>query len=274
MKKILLITALISALLMTVASCGNENTPTDTEPSATVAATVAETIPETVPQTDPETEAETEAPETEAPETEEETQPAASEETKEETEEETERVLPADLFPVGYSYSGNLTCFDGSYDFGFDVARSEDGKYFTSVQACIDYLETLGGGRMTIDFPLDICLYLNIPDDGNTYIIYYNFVNCDFIFDHGVIYDDSVLDTAVVGIPGFAYYSDLSVLDAIAGLENTSIWVCSEDLEGFEKARYSMTAKQDGDKMNYHYERIADMDTWYGLIEGEYLPEE
>ncbi len=275
MKKILLITALLSALLLTATSCGEETPPAETVASTT-AATVADTEPETTPETT--------APETTAPETQSETTPETTIETIAETESDTtpadeateteEKQLPPGLFSVGYSYSGNLTCYNGSYDFGYDVCRAGDGTYFTSVQDCVDYLETLGGGTMSIDFPLDICLYLDIPDDGNSYIIYYNFVNCDFIFDHGVIYDDSKLDTVVAGIPGFAYYSDLSVLDAIGGLENTSIWFCGDEDENFEKGRYSMTAKQDGDTMHYHYEKIAEMDEWYGLIEGEYLPEE
>ncbi len=262
----LILSLLLSVLLLTLTACNGDTPPAVTDPvNETQAETPAETVPETDPVTDAVTETETEI----------ESEPVTDPVVETETETEPEsKPLPAGLFPVGYSYSGNLTCYDGSYDFGYEVARAEDGTYFNSVQGCVDYLETLGGGKMTIAFPLDICLYLDIPDDGNSYIIYYNFVNCDFIFDHGVIYDDSNINSSVYGIPGFAYYSDLSVLDAIAGLENTSIWVCSDELENFEKGRYSMTAKQNGDTMHYHYEKIAEMDEWYGLIEGEYLPEE
>ncbi len=290
MKKHLFVTALFLALALCATACSGENTPAETTPvtdsEASPVDTSDGTTEETAAVTTPETESETAAtdtvtsetePETNQPETESESETDAQTvpETESETVPETETepiVLPDGLYVVGQSYNGKYACYNGTYDFGFTVC-SAGGQSFNSVQACVDYLATCGGGEIMIKTDLDICLSIDIPDDGNIYKIYYNNYNCDFVFNHGFIYDDSPVYAEVDVIPGLAYYSSLAELDAIGGLENTSVWVCSDGHETLEMGRYAMLAKEDGDSTNYHYEKFIGMNAWYGLMDGEILPE-
>ncbi len=288
MKTRFLSAILLATLVCTAAACSDKNPPAETDGATTVAETTGDTEPATAEETQSEevSEAESEAatPET-LPETQPETVPETQLETIPETEFESETVpetetepetepviLPEGLYIEGTSYNGKYACYNGSYDFGFAVCAA-NGQSFNSIQACVDYLSTCGGGEILIKIDLDICLSVNIPDDGHIYKIYYNNYNCDFVFNRGFIYDDSAVYAEVEEIPGLAYYSSLAELDAIGGLENTSVWVCSDDHETLEQGRYAMLAKEEGDTTNYHYEAFTGMDAWYGLMDGEILPE-
>lgn len=208
----------------------------------------------------------------------EETTAAPAEETAE--EEETHRPTREDwekndpdnpyynLIQVGTSYDGKTPCYDGRYDFGYTVCHTEDGKEFSSVQDAIDWIEGFGG-RIYMDAATNVCLKVDIPQDGAFYRIAYWWLNCDFVMDYGVIYDDQQEKD---GIVGYAYYSDLYQLDIIRGLENTYVWIMTET-DGFAPGYYKMLPGTWDSEWNYTYDYVSAPDQWPGLPDGEMLPD-
>lgn len=203
------------------------------------------------------------------------------ESTQEETETESQALSREDwdkddpanpyynLIEVGTSYDGKTPCYDGRYDFGFPICHVEDGTKFNSLQDAVDYLAQDYGGRIYMDAAPGVCLKVDIPDDGNFYRIAYWWLNCDFVMDFGVIYDDQNEQNGVVG---YAYYSDLYELDVIPGLEGTYVWVLN-DTYGLMPGYYKMTVSETSPELYYDYELIAMLDEWPGLPLGEKLPE-
>lgn len=173
------------------------------------------------------------------------------------------------LIEVGTSYDGKTPCYDGRYDFGYPICHVEDGTKFNSLQDAVDYLAQEYGGRIYMEAAPDVCLKVDIPDDGNFYRIAYWWLNCDFVMDFGVIYDDQNEQNGVVG---YAYYSDLYELDVIPGLEGTYVWVLN-DTYGLMPGYYKMTVSETSPELYYDYELIAMLDEWPGLPLGEKLPE-
>ena len=203
------------------------------------------------------------------------------ESTQEETETESQALSREDwdkddpanpyynLIEVGTSYDGKTPCYDGRYDFGYPICHVEDGTKFNSLQDAVDYLAQEYGGRIYMEAAPDVCLKVDIPDDGNFYRIAYWWLNCDFVMDFGVIYDDQNEQNGVVG---YAYYSDLYELDIIPGLEGTYVWVLN-DTYGLMPGYYKMTVSETSPELYYDYELIAMLDEWPGLPLGEKLPE-
>ncbi len=251
-------------MMLALAACGQGNTNEQTTPEPT-------TEPETqAPATEQPT---TEAPTTEAPSTEELT-----------TEPETETQLAGrdqfadddpnnpylNLIKVGKSMDGVTDCYDGRYDFGYPICITDDGEEFSCVQDAIDYLAEWGGGVISMTDSTNVCLYLNIPQDGNFYRIAYNWHNVDFVMDHGAIYDDC---TEQNGVAGYAYYSDLYELDLYSNLEGTYVWVLSE-MEGLTPGRYLITTDAPAESDFYYgYEKSMEVFEWPGLPTAEQLPE-
>ena len=175
---------------------------------------------------------------------------------------------------MGTGYDGQTDCYDGRYDFGYDICRTDDGYYFTSVQEAVYYLEGYGGSIHMLE-DTNICLYLEIPDDGCDYRLYYEFKNVDFVFNYGNIYDDCTPNDN--GIIGYAYYCDITVLDSISELENTQIWLVTPSWDFTETGRYKMLEGMlEGNEYtyNYTYTKDGDIAEWPGLPKGEYLPGE
>ena len=174
------------------------------------------------------------------------------------------------LIAVGTSMDGMTTCYDGRYDFGYTVCVTDDGEEFSCIQDAIDYLAEWGGGVISMTDSTNVCLYLNIPQDGCFYRLAYNWHNVDFVFDHGAIYDDC---TITDGVAGYAYYSDLYELDVYSNLEGTYVWVLAE-LEGMTPGRHLITDTPDPDTLfNYGYEKSEEAFEWPGLPSAEKLPE-
>lgn len=277
--KHILVTLLTLCLILSFAACDQ----TDDQP---VNDTTAETPTEAPTETP--TEEATEAP-TEAP-TEEATEPP----TEEATEENTDGDDPAvdgkkyredwddddpenpfyNLIPVGKSYDGSTTCYDGRYDFGFAVCQTNDGEYFFSVQEAMWHLEDIGGGSIHMREHTDICLSVEVPDDGCDYRLFYEFKNVDFVFNYGQVYDDCTPNGE--GINGYAYYADLYMLDSIGNLGETHLWIIKNG--DFPLAgRYLMIDEVSDDPEYYYmyqYVYEEELNTWGGLPLGEYLPEE
>ncbi|MBO5756286.1 MAG: hypothetical protein J6S28_01190 [Clostridia bacterium] len=174
------------------------------------------------------------------------------------------------LIAVGTSMDGMTTCYDGRYDFGYTVCVTDDGEEFSCIQDAIDYLAEWGGGVISMTDSTNVCLYLNIPQDGCFYRLAYNWHNVDFVFDHGAIYDDC---TITDGVAGYAYYSDLYELDVYSNLEGTYVWVLAE-LEGMTPGRHLITDTPDPDTLfSYGYEKSEEAFEWPGLPRAEKLPE-
>lgn len=248
-------------LLLALAACDKGNTEEQTTPE---------------PTTEQMTEAPTEEPTTQEITTEQVT-------TQPETEPETEVTAGRDQFDkddpnnpyynliaVGTSMDGMTTCYDGRYDFGYTVCVTDDGEEFSCIQDAIDYLAEWGGGVISMTDSTNVCLYLNIPQDGCFYRLAYNWHNVDFVFDHGAIYDDC---TITDGVAGYAYYSDLYELDVYSNLEGTYVWVLAE-LEGLTPGRHLITDTPDPDTLfSYGYEKSEEAFEWPGLPSAEKLPE-
>lgn len=178
------------------------------------------------------------------------------------------------LIPVGKSYDGKTTCYDGRYDFGYAVCQTHDGQYFYSFQEAVNHLEEMGGGHINVQADVNICLYLDIPDEGD-YRLYYMFKNVDFVFDHGNVYDDCQPNAEKNDYIGYAYYSELDVLDNIGGLGATCIWMLDGD-EFSGPGRYLLVDEYSEDPDYYYYyqyEMDKLMKEWPGLPAGEIPPE-
>jgi hypothetical protein len=262
MSKIRALSLILCALLvLAFAACDKGNTEEQTTPE---------------PTTEQMTEAPTEEPTTQEITTEQVT-------TQPETEPETEVAAGRDQFDkddpdnpyynliaVGTSMDGMTTCYDGRYDFGYTVCVTDDGEEFSCIQDAIDYLAEWGGGVISMTDSTNVCLYLNIPQDGCFYRLAYNWHNVDFVFDHGAIYDDC---TITDGVAGYAYYSDLYELDVYSNLEGTYVWVLAE-LEGMTPGRHLITDTPDPDTLfSYGYEKSEEAFEWPGLPRAEKLPE-
>ena len=262
MSKIRALSLILCALLvLAFVACDKGNTEEQTTPE---------------PTTEQMTEAPTEEPTTQEITTEQVT-------TQPETEPETEVTAGRDQFDkddpnnpyynliaVGTSMDGMTTCYDGRYDFGYTVCVTDDGEEFSCIQDAIDYLAEWGGGVISMTDSTNVCLYLNIPQDGCFYRLAYNWHNVDFVFDHGAIYDDC---TITDGVAGYAYYSDLYELDVYSNLEGTYVWVLAE-LEGMTPGRHLITDTPDPDTLfSYGYEKSEEAFEWPGLPRAEKLPE-
>ena len=179
------------------------------------------------------------------------------------------------LIPVGTSYDGKTTAYDGRYDFGYAICRTSDGEYFYSVQEAVWHLEDMGGGSILMTEHTDICLALEFPQDFCDYRLYFQFLNVDFIFNYGNIYDDCTPNAE--GINGYAYYADLYMLDSIGGLGDTKIWMIGGN-EGFDESGCYVIIDEYNDDpdyyYNYQYVLESNIEAWPGLPVGEYLPED
>ena len=263
----LLLLSLLLLLALTLAACDSGDTTTDTTTDTTVEDTTAAP-----------TEAPTEADTTEAP-TEAPTDPETTEAPTEAEEIESHRPTRKDwaeddpqnpyynLIEVGTSYDGKTPCYDGRYDFGYTVCYTDDGIEFSSVQDAVDWLVEYGGNIAMVD-NTNVCLKLDIPEDGCFYRLAFNWLNCDFVMNYGVIYDDQ---NEKDGVVGYAYYSDLYKLDAIQGLEGTYVWIVEETL-GMAPGRYVLALNDDPDsELYYAYDFVASLEEWPGLPNGEIL---
>jgi hypothetical protein len=264
MKRINMLAVCLACLLAacTLSACTDTQKEQETTAETTVQVTEVTTQEET---TEDHTEQQTTEPESTQEETETESQALSRE--------DWDKDDPANpyynLIEVGTSYDGKTPCYDGRYDFGYPICHVEDGTKVNSLQDAVDYLAQEYGGRIYMEAAPDVCLKVDIPDDGNFYRIAYWWLNCDFVMDFGVIYDDQNEQNGVVG---YAYYSDLYELDVIPGLEGTYVWVLN-DTCGLMPGYYKMTVSETSPELYYDYELVAMLDEWPGLPLGEKLPE-
>ena len=264
MKRINMLAVCLACLLVacTLSACTDTQKEQETTAETTAQVTEVTTQEET---TEDHTEQQTTEPESTQEETETESQALSRE--------DWDKDDPANpyynLIEVGTSYDGKTPCYDGRYDFGYPICHVEDGTKFNSLQDAVDYLAQEYGGRIYMEAAPDVCLKVDIPDDGNFYRIAYWWLNCDFVMDFGVIYDDQNEQNGVVG---YAYYSDLYELDVIPGLEGTYVWVLN-DTCGLMPGYYKMTVSETSPELYYDYELVAMLDEWPGLPLGEKLPE-
>ena len=199
--------------------------------------------------------------------------PTEEEETHRPTREDWDKYDPQNpyynLIQVGTSFDGKTPVYDGRYEFDHVICHTSDGAEFYSMQDALDWLEGFGG-NIQMDADPNICLKLDIPDDGCFYRIAYWWKNCDFVMDYGVIYDDQNKQD---GIVGYAYYSDLYELDIIQGLENTYVWII-KDTYGLAPGYYRIVDNNDPDgELYYGYDLVALLEDWPGLPNGEILPD-
>ena len=264
MKRINMLAVCLACLLAacTLSACTDTHKEQETTAETTAQVTEVTTQEET---TEDHTEQQTTEPESTQEETETESQALSRE--------DWDKDDPANpyynLIEVGTSYDGKTPCYDGRYHFGYPICHVEDGTKFNSLQDAVDYLAQEYGGRIYMEAAPDVCLKVDIPDDGNFYRIAYWWLNCDFVMDFGVIYDDQNEQNGVVG---YAYYSDLYELDVIPGLEGTYVWVLN-DTYGLMPGYYKMTVSETSPELYYDYELVAMLDEWPGLPLGEKLPE-
>jgi hypothetical protein len=262
MSKIRALSLILCALLvLAFAACDKGNTEEQTTPEPTT-----EQMTE-APTEEPTTQEITTEQVTTQPETEPETEVAAG---RDQFDKDDPNNPYYNLIAVGTSMDGMTTCYDGRYDFGYTVCVTDDGEEFSCIQDAIDYLAEWGGGVISMTDSTNVCLYLNIPQDGCFYRLAYNWHNVDFVFDHGAIYDDC---TITDGVAGYAYYSDLYELDVYSNLEGTYVWVLAE-LEGLTPGRHLITDTPDPDTLfSYGYEKSEEAFEWPGLPSAEKLPE-
>ncbi len=260
MRKIRTLSLIVCVLLtLALVACDQGTDPEQTTPEITTEA------PTEAPTTEQPT---TEEPTTEAPTTEQATEPSDALLGRNDFADDDPNNPYLNLIAVGMSYDGMTTCYDGRYDFGYTICRVGDEE-FSCMQDAVDYLEG-DGGTISMTEDVDICLRLHIPDDGSFYRIYYNWKNCDFVFNYGVVYDDQAPVSEIIG---YAYYSDLYELDYIDGLDDTYVWVFTEH-EGLAPGRYLMTASDDPQSdFYYDYQKVEEIFEWPGLPFAEYLPE-
>ena len=268
MKKLEISLALILSVLLAVflTACGGTNEPPkDTTPeSSTLQETDPVTEAPTAAPTEPATEAPTD-PVTEAP-----TETIADEVTETESEEDTTPLDPYTTpVPVGTSYDGKTTCYDGRFEHEWETFKTIYGEFY-SIQDAVDSLEGEGGNiSLTTNGDVGLCLSVVIPNDDCFYRIFYNYNNCDFVFNFGYTFDD--------GSYGYAYYSSLDRLDSISGLDGNHVycWGANDELE---QGYYLMTEKQgevaEGER-HYLYELVCPVEeVWEGLPWGETYFEE
>ena len=262
MSKIRALSLILCALLvLAFAACDKGNTE-----EQTTLETTTQQVTE-APTEEPTTQEITTEQVTTQPETEPETEVAAG---RDQFDKDDPNNPYYNLIAVGTSMDGMTTCYDGRYDFGYTVCVTDDGEEFSCIQDAIDYLAEWGGGVISMTDSTNVCLYLNIPQDGCFYRLAYNWHNVDFVFDHGAIYDDC---TITDGVAGYAYYSDLYELDVYSNLEGTYVWVLAE-LESLTPGRHLITDTPDPDSLfSYGYEKSEEAFEWPGLPRAEKLPE-
>ena len=280
--KHILVTLLTLCLLLTFAACDETGDPPvdDTTAPVTDAPTEAPTEETTEAPTEEET---TEAPTEETTEAPAEDEPSLggnghidpNKKYRDDWDEDDPNNPFYNLIPVGTSYDGKTTAYDGRYDFGYAICRTSDGEYFYSVQEAVWHLEDNGGGSILMTEHTDICLALEFPQDFCDYRLYFQFLNVDFIFNYGNIYDDCTPNAE--GINGYAYYADLYMLDSIGGLGDTKIWMIGGN-EGFDESGCYVIIDEYNDDpdyyYNYQYVLESNIEAWPGLPVGEYLPED
>lgn len=266
MKKLFVIAIIILTVSLCFIACNNKETESEatTVSDQTVAdATVVETTAEET------TAEETVAAETTAEET------TVDETTEEETTVEETTVDTSDpvnnLVPVGKSYDGKTTCYDGRYDFyddGWIYFKTKYGE-FTSLQEAIDMLAGENGDvSVETNGDIGICLSANFPDDGFNYHLYYNYNNCDFVFNHGLTFDDGLEPR------GYCYYAAIEYFDGLnrASLDGEHVYIWS-GVEGYAPGYYQVEFVGDGQAaggMNYNYKLIGSLEEyWPGLPYGE-----
>ena len=264
----IMVTGLSLALAVSLlAACDPVKEPETTAETALATKPITESVevtqPETITSTET-TEAPTEA-STEAPTEEAETQRP----TREDWDKNDPENPYYNLIQVGTSFDGTTPVYDGRYEFDHVICHTSDGAEFYSMQDALAWLEGYGG-NIQMDADPNVCLKLDIPDDGCFYRIAYWWKNCDFVMDYGVIYDDQNKQD---GIVGYAYYSDLYELDIIQGLEGTYVWVI-HDTYGLTPGYYRMVENDDPDsELYYGYDLVATLEEWPGLPNGEILPD-
>ncbi len=258
-KLLLTILALMLAVLFT--ACNQTSSP---ESSETVApATEVPTEEPTAAPTELPTEMPTELP-TEVP-----TEAPISTSTEEMTEgyAADDPNDPAfNLIEVGLSGDGKTPCYDGRYLLDFTCFFNSFDLYSGSIQEVFDDLEGYGGNIAMNEFTeIGYCFSVDVPDDGNLYVLYYNWAYCDFRFNHGVTYsDETSKDNGQWSTPGYAYYSDLKVLDDMSGLDNSIIYIW-DFTYGLAPGAYRMM-EEPSPEMNYTYERLGGLEEyWPGL---------
>lgn len=184
------------------------------------------------------------------------------------------------LIPVGTSYDGKTISYDGRYSFYDFICKTQDGQMFFSVQEAIYYLETIGGGYVNMIDDTNVCLNLVIPNDGNTYQVSYDYYNCDFTFNYGVIFDDNISVTPE-GPYGYRYYNKLEQIDSNAGIPEVIpecfVWVVA-DSDDWKLTAGCYHVNFDGSEdpdypFIFMYEPYSGLNTWLGLPKGESLPE-
>ncbi len=284
-KHILTLAALLLALPLVLASCGGSEDESSTDSSTTDTQSSTESVSETESESESLSETESISESISESETESESETVTETETEAETEaftrpktrDEWDDSDPENpywnLIKVGTSYDGKTDCYDGCYDFGYDVAKVGDGSTFYSVQEAIFYLEELGGGTIVIADDINVCLRLYIPDDGCNYRLAYNFENVDFVFNYGTIYDDNTPNAE--GINGYCYYNYLDVLDGISGLGDTYIWNISPYENLVDVGKHLIVNEYVDDEdwyLMYNYVKDGPLNNWPGLPEGEFLP--
>ena len=275
----LLALALSLLLMLAFAACGKDaaESPEDTAQSQelSTATDTSETSNETVAATEFSTELTTEAPTdtaeaptdvvevpTEVTETSAEATEASSE-----TSDDPDANDPAfNLIQVGVGGDGKTPCYDGRYLLDFQHFFNTLDLYSGSIQEIFDDLEGWGGEGAIANFDeVGYCFSVNVPEDGYLYKFYYNWAYVDFRFNHGVTYsDETYQDNGIWTTPGYAYYSDLKVLDDMTGLDNSKIFVW-DTTYGLAPGAYKMIEEPSGE-LNYTYEWLGSLeDHWPGL---------
>lgn len=287
---------LVATLLVCIAACSTTGEETTTAKSEITTEKVEETTAEAT------TEESTTISETEGSVAETESESESAEETTyEETTEEDTNVYEEFVAPDGtvylrnqwgviYNDDGSINAYSWHY---YPEAVQYNGEVFASVQEAMDAVvqykkdnpdATPSKLRISIKNDVDYQVantgvdeddyslgpvYVNVPDDGNFYGLYYNWWRCDIRFSIGVTYDDG--NTPV---PGLAYYSLLEVLDSYTNLDGTHCFIWSNN-EGFAPGYYQMNLKpghdldSDGDAIpwdveengyNYEYVYVGSLD--------------
>ena len=161
----------LAALILVnlLASC-DPNTPADTAEEVSVTTSAVDTEAPTEPVTDAPTE--TTAEETTEEITEEVTEEAETHRpTREDWEDDDPQNPYYNLIQVGTSFDGKTPVYDGRYEFDHIICHTSDGAEFYSMQDALDWLEGYGG-NIQMDADLNVCLKLDIPNDGCFYRYY------------------------------------------------------------------------------------------------------
>ncbi len=257
----LLTLALSLLLILSVTACNKDSAQNPEDTSKSDEALTAEDTASVSDESDILTETPTDAAETPT-----DTVEAPTEAPTEEYADDDPNDPAFNLIQVGVGGDGKTPCYDGRYLLDYQHFFNTLDLYSGSIQEIFDDLEGWGGEGAIANFDeVGYCFSVNVPDDGNLYKFYYNWAYVDFRFNHGVTYsDETYQDNGVWTTPGYAYYSDLKVLDDMTGLDNSKIFVW-DTTYGLAPGAYKMIEEPSGE-MNYTYERLGDLeDHWPGL---------